>query len=209
MNPVTARNRAAPGGDSSRVTPVPPPVRRVALALPVVLLALLLGAVPAWAHTELESSTPAADSELAQAPTEITLTFSENVPPDTAEITVRGPDGTDHVAGPATGDTGTLTVPLQPLGPAGVYTVEYRVVSDDGHPVSGTVPFTLTQPGPAAAAASTPPATSAAPPADPAAPAPAAAAGDTGDGAPVWPWVLLAVVVLGGGVAVALRRRPG
>ncbi|MEV1294600.1 copper resistance CopC family protein [Pseudonocardia sp. NPDC049635] len=188
------------------MTPVPSPIRRVTLVLPVVLVALLFGAAPAWAHTELESSTPAENAEVAQAPSEITLTFSENVPADTAEIAVLGPDGTDHAGGPATGADGTLTVPLQPLGAAGSYTIEYRVVSDDGHPVSGTIPFVLTQAGPGAATAD---AATAAPTTSAAAPAAAEDSGDGGDGAPVWPWVLLAVVVLGGGAAVALRRRPG
>ncbi|WP_085914773.1 MULTISPECIES: copper resistance CopC family protein [Pseudonocardia] len=188
--------------------PVPSPIRRVTLVLPVVLVALLLGAAPAWAHTELESSTPAENAEVAQAPSEISLTFSEDVSAGTAEITVRGPDGADRVGGPATEDAGTLTVPLEPLGVAGTYTIEYRVVSDDGHPVAGTVPFTLTRPGPAGAAANSAPAPSAVPPATPA-PAAAEGADDGAGGAPVWPWVLLAVVVLGGGVALALRRRPG
>ncbi|OLL84284.1 MULTISPECIES: copper resistance CopC family protein [unclassified Pseudonocardia] len=189
--------------------PLLPTLRRAAVVLPAVLLAVVLGAAPAWAHTELESSTPAADAQVADAPTTVTLTFSEEIPAHEATVTVRGPDGAAYAAGPATGDGATLTVPLRPLGPAGAYTVDYRVVSDDGHPVAGTVPFTLTRPGPGAAA--TTPAPAAAPGAEaPGSPAPEAsaapAAAESGDGAPVWPWILAAVVVIGGGAVVALRR---
>lgn len=180
--------------------------RRAAVVVLAAALALLAGTAPAWAHTELESSTPADGASLDRAPAEIALTFSEDVPADGATITVTGPDRADRVAGPATAADGTLTVPLQPLGAAGPYTVEYRVVSDDGHPVSGTVTFTLTSPGPAASAQPAAPA-SPAPPATTAAPdpAPAAATGDD-DGAPVWPWIVVAVVVIGAGAALALRR---
>lgn len=198
-----------------------PTAGRVAVVLLAGAVALLAGAAPAWAHTELESSTPAADARVAQAPTEVTLTFTEDVPADRAEVTVTGPagtdaaTGTDHASGPITAAGGTLTVPLEPLGDAGVYEIEYRVVSDDGHPVSGTVPFTLTAPGPGAGAPAPTPAapagapdTTPAPAGDPAADSGTdSASGDTaGTGMPVWPWLLVAVVVLGGGAALALRR---
>ncbi|MEU9820286.1 copper resistance CopC family protein [Pseudonocardia alni] len=183
-----------------------PVLRRLAVALPAVLLALVAGAAPAWAHTELESSSPAANAQVGTAPTSASLTFSEDIAASDATVSVAGPGGTDYAAGPATGDGDTLTVPLRPLGAAGAYTITYRVVSDDGHPVSGTVPFTLTTAGPGAAAA-----TSAAAP-EPATAAPTtapqttpAAATDDG-GAPVWPWIVVAVVVIGAGVAFALRR---
>ncbi|HEX5813288.1 MAG TPA: copper resistance protein CopC, partial [Pseudonocardia sp.] len=85
-----------------------------------------------------------------------------------------------------------------PLGPAGVYQIGYRVVSADGHPVSGKVAFTLTTAGAGSAQAQTP-ATTAAPDA-----VPTTAPPDAG-GAPVWPWIAGAVVLVAGGVALALR----
>ncbi|WP_226355133.1 copper resistance CopC family protein [Pseudonocardia sp. ICBG601] len=181
-----------------------PVLRRLAVALPAVLLALVAGAAPAWAHTELESSSPAANSQVGTAPTSVSLTFSEDIAAADATVSVTGPGGTDYAAGPATGDGDTLTVPLRPLGAAGAYTVTYRVVSDDGHPVSGTVPFTLASPGPGAAAATS---AAAAPSAAPTtAPQTTPTASSDDGGAPVWPWIVVAVVVIGAGVAFALRR---
>ncbi|MFP5072596.1 copper resistance protein CopC [Pseudonocardia nantongensis] len=101
-----------------------PAIRRVIVVVLAGGLALLLGSAPAWAHTELESSTPADGASLAQPPSEVALTFSEAVPAAGATVSVSGPDRTDYAAGPATGDAGTLTVPLRPLGPAGAYTLE-------------------------------------------------------------------------------------
>ena len=98
-------------------------------------------------------------------------------------------------------DGPTVGVDLRPLGPAGAYQVGYRVVSDDGHPVTGAITFTLTAPGPGAAVEPAP-AASAAPPAAAAA---TAAPAESGGGAPVWPWIVGAVLLVGGGVFAALR----
>jgi hypothetical protein len=120
-------------------------------------------------------------------------------------ITVTGPDGVQYQAGEVTAADTSVSVAVNPLGPAGVYQIGYRVLSDDGHPVTGQVGFTLTQPGAAAAAPAVTP-TAAAPSAAPveAAPAPAAQTRESG-GMPVWPWIVGAVVLVGAGVAVAMR----
>jgi hypothetical protein len=40
-----------------------------------------------------------------------------------------------------------VTAPVQPVGPAGQYTLKYTVISDsDQRPGSGSIEFTLTQP---------------------------------------------------------------
>lgn len=177
-------------------------VSRVLRALALCVLtavALTLGGAPAFAHAELESSDPAENASLATAPSSASLTFSEAVAPNLATIAVTGPGGTHYESGPATGSGPTLRVPVRPLGPAGGYTITYRVTSDDGHPITGVVAFTLTKPGPGAAAAAP-----AAPSGQPA-PAPAAATTED-DGAPVWPWIAGAVVVVLAGAALALRR---
>jgi hypothetical protein len=77
-------------------------------------------------------------------------------------------------------------------------------VSEDGHPVSGGVAFTLTRPGPGAGASASPDGPTAGPSAAPA-PAAAAPAPESSGGMPVWPWVVGAVVLVGGGVVAALR----
>jgi copper resistance protein C len=164
------------------------------------LVTVLLGAAPAYAHTRLLGSDPADGAALATAPQQISLTFNEELPAEFSTITVIGPDGTDWHTGPVTANGTTISTALRPLGPAGQYQIGYRVVSDDGHPVTGSVAFTLTAPGPGAAAP-------AAPQAPPLATPPAAAvqpAPDT-DQTPVWPWIAGAAVLVGVGVIAALR----
>jgi copper resistance protein C len=178
----------------------PAALRAVALTL-LCGLALLLGAGQALAHTRLIGSDPADGARLASAPGRISLTFNENMQAEFTTVTVVGPDGAMWSTGPVGVDGPTVGIDLRPLGPAGAYQVGYRVVSDDGHPVTGAITFTLTAPGPGAEV-SPPPVASAAPP--PVA-AVTAAPADPGGGPPVWPWIVGAVLLVGGGVVAALR----
>ena len=176
--------------------------------------ALLLGAAPAFAHTRLQSSSPSDGSSLDTAPQQVSLTFNEPMQAGFATVTVVGPDSTQYQSGEVSTKGGTVTIGVAPLGPAGKYEIGYRVISEDGHPVSGSVAFTLTAPGPAAAArpAPTPVATPdpAAVPASPApAPVPAAASTSDGNDMPVWPWIVGGVVLIGIGAVAALRLGRG
>jgi methionine-rich copper-binding protein CopC len=174
-------------------------LRRAAVLLLLTGLALLTGGAPAWAHSKLLGSDPAQGTSLDTPPATVSLTFNEPVQLGFNTITVVGPDGAEYRTGEITAVDTTITVPVLPLGPAGTYELGYRVVSADGHPVSGVVPFTLTKPGPGSSQAK------------PAGPVPTieAAPGGTptgqADSAPVWPWIVGAVVLVGGGVALALR----
>ncbi|MEV4052283.1 copper resistance CopC family protein [Amycolatopsis sp. NPDC049688] len=152
--------------------------------------AVLLGAPAADAHSVLVASSPAAGASVATGPAEAVLEFDEPVENRFTELAVLGPDGTSHwEAGAASVVDARVSAPLRPLGPAGAYTIRYRVTSADGHPVSGTVPFRLTVAGPGAAA-----------------PAVVAVARPGGDGpVPLWPWITGGAVLLGTGYAVARR----
>ncbi|RQX22584.1 copper resistance protein CopC, partial [Micromonospora chalcea] len=118
---------------------------------------LLVPATPAAAHNSLQEATPARDARLTTAPTQVTLRFLQRLNPAFTTITLR--DATDRqvpASAPAVdGATGTVTIE-EPLG-NGTYTVAYRVVSRDGHPVQGSYRFTVADPAapPAAATSST------------------------------------------------------
>jgi methionine-rich copper-binding protein CopC len=171
--------------------------RLLALAL-LCGLALALGTGVASAHTRLIGSDPADGASLDVGPDRVSLEFNEAMQPGFSSITVVGADGTQFQTGDVTADGGVVGIAVSPLGAAGRYEIGYRVISEDGHPVTGSLAFTLTTDGPAAAAPTTEPAPAAADPATPAAPA-------EDGGMPVWPWVVGAVVLVGGGVGAALR----
>jgi methionine-rich copper-binding protein CopC len=185
-------------------------VLRLLAATVTACLASLLGAAPAFAHTRLESSDPADGSSIASAPESVSLRFNEAIQADFVTVSVVGPDGTQYQNGVVSAANGQVSTAVSPLGPAGAYQIGYRVVSDDGHPVTGKVSFTLTAPGPGGAlpapSAVVPPVAAPAP-----VPAPVTAAVDPqagteqSGGAPIWPWLLGAVVLVGAGAAAALR----
>jgi methionine-rich copper-binding protein CopC len=183
---------------------------RLVAATVTACVALLLGAAPAFAHTRLEGSNPADGSSVAGAPESVSLQFNEDIQAEFVTVSVVGPDGTQYQTGVASTAGGQVTTAVSPLGPAGTYEIGYRVVSDDGHPVTGKVSFTLTAPGPGGALP-TPSAAlpSAAAPAPVPAPAPTVvdpqASTQQSEGAPVWPWLAGAVVLVGAGAAAALR----
>jgi methionine-rich copper-binding protein CopC len=100
------------------------------LVVPIALAMGGIGAGPASAHAALVGSDPADGTSSATAPTTITFTFNENIA-QPAYIAVQAPDGTQVEV------TGVRAVD-------GTYSASYRVVSSDGHPVTGTITYTVT-----------------------------------------------------------------
>jgi copper transport protein len=154
------------------------------------LIAPPAGAEPASAHAELVSSDPPANAVLLDAPTQVSLTFSEAVDPDASRIDLHDPSHAT-VGGLAPVQAGadgrTLGVALPTLD-AGLYTVTYRVISAvDGHLTAGDFAFlvdpTGTMPPPAQA------------------PTSSASSGDAGTVAARW--VALAAALVAAGTLVA------
>ncbi|WP_433468361.1 copper resistance CopC family protein [Spirillospora sp. CA-128828] len=108
------------------------PVRRLGL---VAALALAFGAVtasPALAHTQLVSSTPGKGKE-ADSVTEVKLVFSDKI--SLAKVVVTDGGKKEFQSGAAEHSGTTVTQKLSGPLPAGSYTVAYRVVGEDGHPI--------------------------------------------------------------------------
>lgn len=120
---------------------------------PVVAIAL---APVASAHAFRVAADPPPGALLAIGPARVSATFNEQLNPAFTAVTVVGPDGNLWSTGEPQARGAVASVGVLPLGPAGTYTVNYRVTSADGHVVSGSWSFQLTVPGdgrPAAAAA--------------------------------------------------------
>jgi methionine-rich copper-binding protein CopC len=111
--------------------------------LTVAVVAMLATAAPASAHDKLISSDPASDQKLAEAPTTVSLTFSADVLDMGAAVVVSDASGTDWVSTTPTIDGPTVTATLEEGLPDAGYEIRWRVVSSDGHPITGVVPFTV------------------------------------------------------------------
>jgi len=97
---------------------------------------------PAFAHNYLVSTTPASDSTVSVQPDNITLVTNDvliNVPASNV-LSVTDSAGRFYGDGCATVKGVSISTKAQ-LGATGDYTVQWRVVSADGHPVSGSWSF--------------------------------------------------------------------
>lgn len=196
------------------------------------LILAALGAAPGTVlgHSELETSDPADGAVLAAPPVEIGGDFSEAVDPARSSMELRGPDGAVLAKGgvPATGPATRMTIADLPALDPGAYEVRWTTVTPDDNGVErGTFAFTIAVATPSPAPTPPPPPTplptvtatiaaSEAPTAAPAmpvatplpaetparAPGPSTAAGDL-----LLPLAVLAILLVGGGAWLVLRRR--
>lgn len=182
-------------------------IRRAIAALIATLLAVVLsvvGAAPALAHNVLVSSDPTNGAVLDTAPQQVSFTFDQPIQNFDPALKVFGPNGNDFTTAAPTVQGNTISAPIA-AGPAGDYRVAFRIVSSDGHPVTGEITFTLTE-----AAAGTASGT------------PTSAAGDAGDagengqgaadasqgGLGGWLWAIVGVaaVLVVAAIAIAMRK---
>ncbi|MEU8216463.1 copper resistance CopC family protein [Micromonospora taraxaci] len=126
-------------------------MRRTLGAALAVLVALLVPAGPAWAHNSLRAATPVQQSTVTSAPTEIVLEFMSRLDPTFTTIVLTDAAKRKVVTGEPVVAGAKSTVQVTDTLPNGTYTVAYRVVSADGHPVQGSYPFVVADPTSSAA----------------------------------------------------------
>ncbi|MBB5078031.1 copper resistance CopC family protein [Nonomuraea endophytica] len=171
----------------------------------------------ALAHDALKSSSPGKNAKVKSLE-EIELEFTAKV--RMPVVVLRDSDDKLIPLSKPAADGKTVTTEVPEALAAGRYVIGWRVVSSDGHPILGEIPFTVTAPptpetSPSSTPATPAEATSAAPPppvesasAQPVDPGQAAAATQEGQGLPGWIWVVAAVLVaLGAGMWFAGSRR--
>ncbi|MFJ5990341.1 copper resistance protein CopC [Lentzea sp. NPDC092896] len=177
-------------------------------ALVLALLAATAMVVPAQAHAELKSSTPASGAALDAPPKQVELVFSEAIAlPDGDAITVTGPDGAKVPVTEVHAVDKTITAKIDASSAkAGAHTIAWSAKSDDGDTVSGTFAFTM--------AVAAQPSSSAAPPSSVTASAtvsnapPSTSTAQDSGGVPIWVWLLVGLVGVVGVVLLVSRRKP-
>ena len=124
-----------------------------ALALAVLAALAVLGPfVPAAdAHDQVTYTAPAESEQLDTAPADVTMQFTDEVIAVGALMLVVDESGEDWVDGPMAIDGATVVQPLKTGLPDGTFDVRWRVVSADGHPISGTFRFSVGDEPPAEA----------------------------------------------------------
>lgn len=119
--------------------------------------AMLVTAGPASAHDAAESSSPAQGATVATPPESVSITFNNNPLALGSRIRVTDASGTDWSDGDVQIVDNVASQKLREGAPAGAFTVVWRVVSSDSHPIEGSFTFTATA-GAGSTPAATPPA---------------------------------------------------
>ena len=184
----------------------------VALLTPGAMLA-----PTAHAHSELVSSDPADGATLDAPPQTVSFTFNEALMPDFVRFIGTDPSGATGDLPVSSVDGPTATIDWPAGAPGGEWRVNYRVVSQDGHPIEGGITFTYAAASPTASPTSAAP-TSAAPTSAAPTPAPTSAlpspstspAADTSEGSSgllIAGLAVGAIVIVGVVIALVARRR--
>ncbi|GAA3294101.1 copper resistance protein CopC [Arthrobacter citreus] len=130
---------------SAASRPVRPAQALRALFLAALLFAgggaALATAPAAAAHDELVSTIPAAGERLEAAPAELELTFSSALMDLGNQIQVLDAEGRNWAESAPVLNRETLVQPLPTEMPDGEYSVRWRAVSSDGHPITGSYEF--------------------------------------------------------------------
>ncbi len=114
-----------------------------ALAVAAVSWSLLGVTDAAQAHEQLLESTPAKGEALDAPPDEVSLRFANDLLAVGGAILVLDESEQPWTQGDLVYDGTTVSIALASGMPDGRYEIRWQVVSEDGHPISGIVPFTV------------------------------------------------------------------
>ena len=167
----------------------------------LILVSAVVGAaVPASAHDAAESTSPAPGTTVATPPEQVSITFNKNPLLLGSQIVVTDAAGNSWADGAVEIVDNVASQKLKPGAPAGAFTVAWRVVSSDSHPIEGSFGFTATAGATGSTAAAAVPTLSTPQPGVTGTPVPAPNAAEP------FPWSLVIFVGTAVGILVALAR---
>ena len=111
----------------------------------VMLLLVALGAGAARAHAFLDHASPLVGSTVATAPSEVALTFTQNLEAAFSSVQITDGKGVRVEQGKPQISGNTMRVGLKAAGP-GRYQVHWHVLSVDTHKTEGNFSFTVSGP---------------------------------------------------------------
>jgi copper transport protein len=98
------------------------------------------------AHAYIIKSFPVDNQSLHQSPKSVSIEFSEEIQSSFHDLQVidengkRVDQGNEHIE---RNNSKSLKANIKPNLPSGIYTIKWKVVSADGHPVDGVIPFQI------------------------------------------------------------------
>lgn len=136
-----AAARAAVGHSARRIS-------ALLAAMLMVALLIAIGSAPAAnAHDGLVGSNPESGASVEELPAAVELTFSSVPSGIGSAVEILDADGENWADGDVSIVDRVASQPVRAGAPAGDYTVNWRVVSSDSHPIEGTFAFTAAAAG--------------------------------------------------------------
>lgn len=179
-------------------------VRRTLAAMLALLLVFFGTSTAAFAHDAVTGTLPADGSTVDTVPEKLEISMSNTPASIGSEVQVLDASGTNWATGGVEVLDRVATQAIKPGAPAGKYTVKWRLVSSDSHPIEGEFTFTATAAGTGASQVA------GAGPVVPVSPQPQTAPEQVQDNSAV-PWSVIGLIVVLVGVVVAMvvvaRRR--
>ncbi|WP_315913747.1 copper resistance protein CopC [Arthrobacter sp. lap29] len=120
--------------------------RLLALLFAMLSLALVVPPTPVLAHAALLYSLPADGAALTRAPASVEFVFGETVAPVLDGFQLYESSGGHQILQVDQLDA-TVTATLPPKLANGSYKLSWRVISDDSHPISGVLSFSVGRAG--------------------------------------------------------------
>jgi copper transport protein len=130
---------------------------RALVVVVLVAAGVFATAAPGWAHARLVSSDPPGGATLAHPPQEIVLQFSEPIEAAFGGVQLFDPAGDRVETADARIDGPQVRLPVRELADPGIYTVAFRILSGDGHPVESRFTFIVAATTPTASETPTEP----------------------------------------------------
>jgi hypothetical protein len=119
-------------------------MRKLSLAV-LALVCLVLSSPISFAHGEIVTTYPLRDSTSSPTPTQVWIEFDGELQLIDGEVinTLKVKDSTGLVVSSeeAVIEGSKISTQISDQSVGGVFTVEYRIVSEDGHPVEGSYTF--------------------------------------------------------------------
>jgi len=112
-------------------------------AVLLAIAAAVGAAAPAQAHDQIISTSPSEDGHVDTAPAEVSMVYTDSLIEVGAVVLVMDDTDKDWADGPVALDGPNATQAIKPGMPDGIYQVRWRVVSSDGHPISGVYDFAV------------------------------------------------------------------
>jgi methionine-rich copper-binding protein CopC len=111
--------------------------------LVAVTAAVLLASTVVFAHLAVRKSLPEKGATVTASPTSVQVWFTQEPEMEKSGLTLTGPNGVVALGPVTAGPERSLVATVTGTLASGAYTLAWKTAGDDGHVLTGTIPFSV------------------------------------------------------------------